>query len=183
MKPIFFRSLFLLCAVIIQVSLADMFFPSLPFSIPILLSIMVSFTILKGFAFSWVWAVVGGIFIDAILLGRIGASSLELVCAAAAFSLTAKELIFRYRFERVLLFGVAVWFFEVVFRAVELFLLSLRVESPFVFSFSLLFAQAHWSVVFWSCGLSIIFFALIFPLTLAFERYIDLFERTNIGRR
>jgi len=183
MKPIFFRGVFLLCAVIIQVSLANMFFPSLPFSVPILLSGVGSLTILKGFAFSWAWAVVGGIFIDAISLGRIGGSSLELVCAAAVFSLTAKELLFRYRLSRILLFGVAVWFFEVALRSVELFLLPFRIGSAFVFSFSLLFASVHWSMVFWSCGFSIIFFALIFPITLAFERYINLFERTNVGRR
>jgi hypothetical protein len=180
MKPVFLRSAFLLCSALLQVSLANILFSSWLLSLPILFSIIVSLTLLKGFTFSWKWAVLGGIFLDALALEQIGITSLELVLAAALLGFTAKELLFGYRVEKILFFGSIVWIFGVVMHVIETTLPALFSEKAFLFSFLLM--PLSWTGIFWSFLVSIAIFSFAFPLTAIFERYLELFERTRVGR-
>ncbi len=183
MKPVLFRSFFLFGAAIVQFSLANTLFVAWPVSVPILLSVVVSFTLLKGFSFSWKWAIVGGIFFDAITLGRIGGASLELVLAAAIFSIVERQFFFEYRLKRILFFGGAVWFFDGVLRVVEVSFLTSFFGRENAFFFSSFFSDFHWGVFFWTLVVSVLTFWFLFRLTAMFERYIELFERIPFNRK
>lgn len=179
MKPILFRSLFLISVAIADVSFFTALFPQFP--PPIFLSVIVSLTLLKGFAFSWKWAVVGGVFLDSIVFSRIGGASFELVLASAAFGLMARQLVFGYRVEQLLLFGIGVWAFAFFSQMVGVLSLSLFARDAS--AFLLYVSGMRWSVILWSILFSSTLFVAVFRFTMIFERYLDLFERTNVGRR
>jgi hypothetical protein len=179
MKPILFRSAFLVSATIADVSFFTVLFPQFP--PPIFLSVIVSLTLLKGFAFSWKWAVVGGVFLDSIVFSRIGGASFELALASAVFGLMARQFLFGYRMERLFLFGIGVWVFEFFARMTDVLFLSFRARD--VSMFLSYVSDMNWSAIPWSMLFSLLLFVAMFHLTMIFERYLDLFERTNVGRR
>jgi len=181
MKPIFFRSVFLLSGALLQVSLVNTMFSSLVIAPPILLAGVIATTLFRGFSPSWQWAVVAGVLLDSLTLGRIGMTALEYVLAAALLSFTAKELVLSYHMGRVLFFGGLLWLFEVVVCFAEI--ISFSLTSDQTMPLSLFFAQMHWAMFFASLPVSVAVCALLFPLTFSFERYLDLFEHTKVGRR
>lgn len=180
MKPNVLRGIVFLCAATIQGAFVNVLFSSWSFSVPIVLSMVVALTILKGFAFSWIWALIGGMFLDALALGRIGGTSIELLLAAATFSVTAKQFHFGYRTERIFLFGGAVWFFALILRLSESFLFSLSGKAGT--TSSLFPPYFSWEMLLGSFIISVLLFGVIFSLLVAFERYVELFERTRVGR-
>lgn len=181
MKPIFFRSAFLLSGALLQVSLVNTMFSSLVIAPPILLAGVIATTLFRGFSSSWQWAVVAGVLLDSLTLGRIGMTALEYVLAAALLSFTAKELVLSYHMGRVLFFGGLLWMFETGVHFAEVTFFSL--VSDQAVPLSSFFAQVHWTIFFASLPVSVAVCALLFPLTFSFERYLDLFERTKVGRR
>ena len=180
MKPILLRSAFLFVGALIQVSLSNTIFISPIVPPPILLAVVVSITLFRGFSFSWGWVILAGLFFDAITLGRLGHASAEFVLLAALLSLSAKEVVFEYHAGRILFLGGLIWMFEGMFRLAEVFLFSFTSKSSV--SFSALFSGASWSALPLSLIVSIGVCALVLPLTFSFERYLDLFERTRVGR-
>lgn len=181
MKPLLFRAAFLFCGALIQVSLSNTVFFSSIVSPPILLAMVVSITLFRGFSFSWGWAIVAGFFLDALVLGRLGHASIEFVLLAALLSLTAKELLFEYHVGRIIFLGGLIWMFEVVLRLIEVFALSLISESGL--SSAAFFSGLRWTMLPVSFLVSLGVCAIILPITFSFERYVDLFERTKVGRR
>ena len=181
MKPILFRAAFLFFGALIQVSFSNTVFISPIVPPPILLAMVVSITLFRGFSFSWVWVILAGFFLDAITLGRLGHASVEFVLLAALLSFTAKEVIFEYHAGRILFLGGLFWIFEGAFRLIEIFLFSLMSEDAL--SFSAFFSGVHWSTLPISLIVAMGVCALILPITFSFERYLDLFERTKVGRR
>lgn len=181
MKPAIFRAAFLLLGALIQVSLSNVMFLSPIVSPPILLAMVVSITLFHGFSFSWRWAVVAGLFVDALALGRLGHASIEFVLFAAILSLTSKEILFEYHAGRIFFLGGLIWIFEGVFRFLEVFMISLLSKesiSPFIF-----FSTVSWVSIPVSILVSLIVCSVVLPLTFSFERYLDLFEQTKISRR
>lgn len=180
MKLIVIRILFLLAVAVIQVSYAEVLFSVFRFPLPILLSAVVSLTLLRGFTFSWAWAVTAGIILDALTQERPGISSFEFVAGAALFSVTARELLFRSHWGLMVLFGLAVWLFSIAFGILKGSILagSLLVNGG---SLTQLLPQSL-ALSAWSLVLSVGIFVAVFALTRAFEHYIEFFERTNVGR-
>lgn len=180
MKLVVIRMLFLLAVAVLQVSYAEMLFSDFRFPLPILLSVVISLTLLRGFTFSWVWAVVAGMMLDALTQERLGISSFEFVAGAALFSVTARELLFRSHVGLLVLFGFGVWLFSLVFGVLRGGLVagSLLVNKG---SLMWLLPQSLMASI-WSLVFSIGIFMVAFAFTRAFERYIEFFERTKVGR-
>ncbi len=181
MKPILLRSAFLFFGAIFQVSFVNTVFPSLAIVSPFLLASVVSITLFRGFSSSWQWAIVAGVLLDTLTLGRIGATALEYVLGAALLDFAAKKVVLNYHAEQALFFGGLLWVFDAIFRLVETLLLS-SISGRTV-SASSLCSQMQWITFFSSFPIAVAIYAFLFSVTLSFERYLDLFEREKVGRR
>lgn len=179
MKPFLLRVAFLFLFSLLQFSLLPAALPSLTFVPPVFLSISVAWALFRGFSVMWPWAVVAGFLSDAVTSQPIGAMIIGMLIVLAGFSLVSKRFLYGHPFERIFIFGTAVWFCDIFFHLVTLFL-SRPMFSEFfssslvLFSFPLLLA---------SWALSLIVFGLTIRSVEAFERYMELFERPSIGRR
>lgn len=181
MKPALFRAAFLFAGALVQVSLSNTIFLSQVASPPILLALVVSITLFRGFSDSWRWAILAGFFLDALTLGRLGHASIEFVLFAAILSLTSKEILFEYHAGRILLLGALMWLFEGAYRLIEVLAFPLVFDQAV--SLLAFFSGVHWTEIPISLLISIGVCALVLPITFSFERYLDLFERAKIGRR
>lgn len=181
MKPFFLRFFFFSTLTALQISLANTVFSFFPVFPPLLLSAIVSRALQRGFASSWVWAIVAGVFLDAVSFGRIGFSSAQFICATAIFGFAAKRFLFGFDIGRLIFFGMAVFAFSLVFGIFEkeIFSGSFWFFSDFFFLFSIF----SWSKFSWSLGVSVFTFVILFRITEVFDRYVDLFDRLNFGKR
>lgn len=173
MKPTFFRIVFFLFLSVVQVSFSNILFASLSFPPPIVLGAVVSLSLLKGFSFSWRWAVFGGILFDSMLFSRIGVSSFEFVLASAVFGMLAREFFVGYRMGRAIFFGIGMWFFEFLWRIIFMFQSSVHSES----FFSTVFGENFSRGLFGSFLVSVLVFFILFRLTSFFERFLEIFDR------
>ncbi len=180
MKPILLRSVLFFLGAVIQLSCVNTLFPLYPVSPPVLLSMVASLTLLKGFSFSWRWAIVGGVLFDAMALSGAGYTAFELLLSIVALNFGMRGILFRYRLERLFVVGIMVWFVGSLSRVVTE-MLFLFFTGGRTFSFFSFFG-AHYLEFFWSLVASVALFLLVFPFMAAFERYLELFERTKIGR-
>lgn len=172
MKPVLFRSAFLLFLATIQVSFFNIVFASLPFPPSIALGAVVSLSLMKGFSFSWRWAIFGGMLFDAMLFSRIGGSSFEFVLASALFGMLSRELFLGLRSGRIFLFGAGMWCFEFVWRMTAVLWEAFHSNGSFYF-----LQSASFSGFFWSFIVSVSAFFLVFRLTSFFERSLEIFDR------
>lgn len=179
MKPLLLRVAFLFLFSLLQFSLLPAAFPSLVIVPPVFLSISVAWALFRGFSVMWPWVVVAGFLSDAVTSQPIGVMIIGMLMVLAGFSLVSKRFLYGHPFERIFIFGTAVWFCDIFFHLVALFL-SRPVFSEF-FSSSL--AHFSFSSLFASWILSLVLFGLTLRSVEVFERYMELFERPSIGRR
>lgn len=179
MKPFVFRITFIFSFLLLQFSFLPAAFPSISFLPPVLLSLSVSWALLRGFSAMWPWAIVVGLLSDAVVFRTMGITALWMLVTLAGFSLVSKRFLYGHPFERIFIFGTATWVCGVCFHLFELFASQQQMTSGFFASVSVLFS---FSSLFISWGVSLVFFGLILRVTQAFERYMELFERPSLGR-
>ncbi len=178
MKPFFFRILFFFVLALIQVSVVNN--ENTLFVFPLVFSAVATLAIIRGFERSWLWAVICGVFIDALLFHRVGMHSGIFVVVVAFFSFLSRHWIYGHEKENTVFFGGLMWMYIWIVRYIE----QLIVTGNFEF-FSYIFRMFSGNIllVFASFLVSIVVFAVIFLITSSFERYVSFFERSIVGRQ
>lgn len=181
MKPVLLRGAFFFAVALLQVSLVQILFSEWVIVPPLLLSSVVSWTLFRGFSPSRVWAIWAGIAIDSLAFSRLGVSSIEFLCAAAIFGFATGRVLFGYGSMKLLFFGFATWIFAFLFSLGKT-LLVLPNFSERISFFAEFFTRSP-GMIFVSLSVSSIGFIGVFFITVAFERYVELFDRVPLGKR
>lgn len=178
MKPTLFRFLFFFFLLVAEVSFVSPLVA--PFSIPVLLSSLVSLSLVRGFSFALPWALVTGILFDLTFSSQLGVSSLEYMGAVLLFGFASKRIALGQGRWKLIFFSIAVWILSIVFRMFEA-LLPFRSFQESIFFFESLSAGA-WGLFAGSGIVSLLVFVLVFLLVRSFERYLSLFENMPLER-
>ncbi len=180
MQSFLIRCVVVFLIVVLQFSAVDVMFPYMTPSL--LLAVVLSWTLTKGFIRMWPWVVMLGITADLLSLGAVGGTALALVCVSYAISFLSVRFLAEHQgFGALVMIGF-VFFGTVVYQGVLMFLAYMAANISL---WQALQASIGGALrVVWPMAIfNAILFFLVGPLVRRLEAFLDFYDHRVVVER